>query len=211
MTDESKEHQQLWQLFEEKTVQKKSWKSSVDVQQSGFANTHATGNRQRHGPSDALMAEERISREPHAEKCQQFSAECDVPLSWELYHGEEVLSVDQQREFFDPILGTCAVPDTACRRTLIGSYTLRQLENFLGNQGYKTIHQQGEAEFRFGNAGTLVSKEVVVLPANIGGKNLLIRAVVLPGSGQYTPLLLSKEFLRQLGAIVNMSGDTITF
>ena len=209
--DESEDHQKMWKLFEEKTIRKKAWKSSVDVQQSGFADTHATGNRQRPGPSEVMVAEEKISSEPHAEKLKQFSKGDDGPSPEKSYQGEEVLSVDQQGESFDPILGTCAVPDTACRRTLIGSYTLQQLEKFLRNQGYKTIHQQGESEFRFGNAGTLVSKEVVILPANIGGKNLLIRAAVLPGSGQYTSLLLSKELLKQLGAIVNMSGDTIVF
>lgn len=45
--DEKEEsHDQLWQLFREKPPRKQTWKTSVDVQQTGFSDTHATGNQQ---------------------------------------------------------------------------------------------------------------------------------------------------------------------
>ena len=51
-------------------------------------------------------------------------------------HGSEVLRAEAAVSFsgFDPALGRNAIPDTACRRTLIGSYTLRQLEQHLLKQ-----------------------------------------------------------------------------
>ena len=41
------EHDQVWQMFNAKPAKTVSWKSSVDVQKDGFADSHATGNRQR--------------------------------------------------------------------------------------------------------------------------------------------------------------------
>ena len=107
----------------------------------------------------------------------------------------------------DASRGRCAVPDTACRRTLIGQYTLRSLERHLLNPGHKIIRRKDRCTFEFGNAGTLTSKEVVLISAQIGSQRLVIRAYVLPSTGKWTPLLLSKEFLGSVGAIVDLDSD----
>ena len=126
---------------------------------------------------------------------------------------EEVLSADAGEVPGDPdmILASHAVPDTACRRTLIGEYTLGMLGQHLKGQGYEIQRRKGKSEFRFGNAGILVSREVAIIPACVGGKRLLIRASILPGSGQFTPLLLSKELLKQLGAVIDLEKDRVEF
>ncbi len=79
------------------------------------------------------------------------------------------------------------------------------------NQGYKIIRRKDNCTFKFGNAGTLTSKEVVLIPARIGNQRLVIRAFVLPSSGKWTPLLLSKEFLRSVGAVVDLDSDRMVF
>ena len=46
-----------------------------------------------------------------------------------------------------------------------------------------------------------------MIPSNIGGRNVVIHAAVLPGAGSRTPLLLSKELLKCLGCVMNMNDD----
>ena len=42
-------------------------------------------------------------------------------------------------------------------------------------------------------------------------RRILIRASILPDSGCLTPLLLSKEFLRDLGTEIDMNRDVVVF
>ena len=107
----------------------------------------------------------------------------------------------------DPILSECAVPDTACRRTLVGAYTLQGLESHLRRQGMSVSRRAEISEFRFGNSGTLTSHEAVIIPAKLGSRKCLIKAAVLPSSS--TPLLLSKELLSQLECVLDMSSDRL--
>ena len=128
-------------------------------------------------------------------------------------HGSEVLRAEAAVSFsgFDPALGRNAIPDTACRRTLIGSYTLRQLEQHLLKQGKIIMRRNESNEFRCGNNGTLISKEVAIIPACVNRRRILIRVSILPDSGCLTPLLLSKEFLRDLGTEIDMNRDVVVF
>ena len=104
-------------------------------------------------------------------------------------------------------LGSHAVPDTACRKTLIGDYTLREMERHVEQLGGTVCGRHEVNTFRFGNSGELVSSEVAMIPSNIGGRNVVIHAAVLPGAGSSTPLLLSKELLKWLGCVMNMNDD----
>ena len=51
------------------------------------------------------------------------------------------------------------MPDTACRRTLVGARTLLRIEEGLKGQGLSVQRAQVQNAFRFGNAGTLESTE----------------------------------------------------
>ena len=43
------------------------------------------------------------------------------------------------------------------------------------------IRKNEKAEFRFGTAETLVSRECAVIPTGLGNRRLLMRASILPG------------------------------
>ena len=112
---------------------------------------------------------------------------------------------------FDEVLAQCGVPDTACRCTLVGAYILRHIADRLAAQGLSVRKAKCRNSFRFGNDGTLVSEEVAMFPARIGKKLVCIKAAVLGGHGSRTPLLLSKELLRRLGAVLDMQRDSCSF
>ena len=61
------------------------------------------------------------------------------------------------------------------------------------------------------NSGTLESEEVAIIPAKIGSRVICVKGSVLNGHGSRTPLLLSKELLRSLGAVMDMSRDQCYF
>ena len=189
---------EFWESLKEKPPTAKSWKTSVDVQQDGFSDTHATGNQQRHGAKSKTTVTVVQQEMSPTRGSFRFSE-------------KEVLSVEPDSVDFDPILETNAVPDTACRRTLIGEYTLSRLERHLMKQGYKVKKVPGEFSFRFGNSGTLVSREIAVLPACLGGKHFALKASILPKEGKCTPLLLSKEFLRDMKVRLDLGSDCAWF
>ena len=103
------------------------------------------------------------------------------------------------------------VPDTACRRSLIGSNVLDRVEEHVKGLGGRVVRKKGLNVFRFGNAESLTSNELAIIPCCIGGRKILLQVAVLPGTGSETPLLMSKELLRELGAVLDMTEDTMTF
>ena len=106
-------------------------------------------------------------------------------------------------------LDSHAVPDTACRKTLIGEAVLSRMELRAKELGWKVVRKPCKAVFKFGNAGSLTSEEAAIIPCMIGGRKLLLKASVLPGSGAGTPLLFSKELLKKLGAVINTTNDSL--
>ena len=100
-----------------------------------------------------------------------------------------------------------AVPDTACRKTLVGEMILRGVEKRLNQKGFRVIRRHEVNEFRFGNAGTLISEEVAQIPIWLGERQVVVHAAVLPGSGSRTPFLFSKELLKQLECVLDMKRD----
>lgn len=189
---------QLWEAFyvttesEEKDV---TWGSELpnDCRNAGNADTHSTGNRQRDDQS--LVVQKEDVRRPERPFCQDGFHEAHL--------SEQFLN--------DSCLATCGVPDTACRKTLVGHETLARIETELFKHGLKVKRATVSNEFKFGNAGTLQSTEVAMIPGHVAGKRIVVKAAVLPGSGQETPLLLSKEFLRQLGTVLDLDHDEAVF
>lgn len=217
VNDREKQDGEIWSMFQERAVKATHWKTSVDVQQDGNADTHATGNQQ------ILLSEMQFQpnftaacpESPAPESFRHFADidEFEVFVN-EPHPGVEVLSAQPDVgtcESVDSILGQCAVPDTACRRSLIGEYTLGMLERHLRSQGYRVIRRRGKSEFKFGNNETLISWEDALIPACIGGNHVIVRVAVLPLGGSRTPLLLSKEFLRQMNVVIDTSDDTVLF
>jgi len=106
-----------------------------------------------------------------------------------------------------------AVPDTACRKTPVGEYTLHGLESecILRSRGLKVLRHGEVNDFKFGNAGTLRSHEVAQIPISLGDRRLVVQAAVLPGTGSKTPFLLSKESLKHLGCVLDTENDVVSF
>ncbi len=226
VVEESKEGQGVWQLFEQvpKDVRWQETQSD-DVGNIGFADAHATGNRQRHDfekPGDPGMnvkSHENMVMQPESPTPSVFpSRHFAIVEQDEVFESrvseQEVLSADRgvvdsvKKEASD---GNCAVIDSTCRRTLIGEYTLQHLEQHLLKHDLRTVRRVEQCEFRFGNSGILVSKEAVLIPARVGDRKFLIKAAILPDGGSWTPLLLSKELMKQLGTILDTVEDTAEF
>ena len=61
---------------------------------------------------------------------------------------------------------------------------------------------------RFGSDETLETRTLAILPVGIAGVNGVLRVCVVPGG---TPLLLSKEFLRDLGCHIDLGRGHLFF
>lgn len=96
----------VWEAFmmEETPQSASSWDHNLanDVLNAGNADTHSTGNQQISNQSQEGCGPERRLGQP-----------------FEVFRAEEELRALET----DPILGLCGIPDTACRRTLVGSGT----------------------------------------------------------------------------------------
>lgn len=184
----------VWEAFmmEETPESASSWDHNLanDVLNTGNADTHSTGNQQILYQSHEGCGPERRLEQP-----------------FEVFRVEEELRARET----DPILGLCGIPDTACRRTSVGSGTLALIEGNLSKKGLKVQKARVSNEFRFGNNGVLTSDMMALIPAVLGGKRFIIKAAVLPKEGENTPLLLSKELLRQLGCVINLGTDSAVF
>ena len=204
---EDAEVKELLQRFSSK---KQAWEKrlATDVGNPGFADSHSTGNRQRpyqwrsagHGRWER---EARWSEAPADIQVETRSPAPEVFCQRDVL--QDVLSSDahDSNVDFDPALARCGVPDTACRPMLVGEYIL--------GLGLRVKRVKCRNRFRFGNSGALESEEVAIIPAKIGSKVICVKASVLNGHGSRTPLLLSKELLRSLGAVMDMSRDQCHF
>lgn len=108
-------------------------------------------------------------------------------------------------------LDSHGVPDTACRKSLIGESVLGRMSRYVERDGNKIIRVPGMFSFRFGNSEVLTSHEVAVVPCRIADRRAMLKLSVLPGKGAETPLLMSKELLKNFGAMLDANRDCMTF
>ena len=99
---------------------------------------------------------------------------------------------------------------TGCSRFLIGQNTLEKWEQMLTRRWCLTTQriQLAKATIRFGNDETLETRTLAFLPVGIAGVNGVLRVYVVPGCA---PLLLSKEFLRDLGCHIDLGRGHLFF
>ena len=103
------------------------------------------------------------------------------------------------------------VSDTGCSRFLIGQGTLEKWEQMLARRWGLTTQRIQLAKamtFRFGNDETLETRTLAILPVGIAGVNGVLRVCVVPGRAL---LLLSKEFLRDLGCHIDLGRGHLFF
>ena len=103
------------------------------------------------------------------------------------------------------------VIDTGCSCFLIGQGALEKWEQMLTRRwGLSTqrVQLKKARTFRFGNDETLETRTLVILPVGIAGVNGVLRVHVVPGGA---PLLLSEEFLRDLGCHIDPGRGHLFF
>ena len=99
------------------------------------------------------------------------------------------------------------VVDTGCGRGVIGEETLTRHEGALRRHGLHIEELQTKPhKFRYGNGAADVSHRRVQLPIYICGREMKMRLHVVPGN---VPLLVSKRFLKSVGARVAMDSNGI--
>ncbi|CAK9106407.1 unnamed protein product, partial [Durusdinium trenchii] len=94
------------------------------------------------------------------------------------------------------------VVDTGCGRGLIGEDTLKRHEAVLAEYdlAVKELPHKPHA-FRYGNGAADRSFRTVQIPIFLAGVKMWLRMHVVPGQ---VPLLLSKRFLKALGAVMDL-------
>ena len=103
------------------------------------------------------------------------------------------------------------VIDTGCARFLIGQNTLKKCEQMPTRRwGLSTqrIQLAKAMTFRYGNDETLETRTLAILPFGIAGVNGVLRVYVVPGGA---PLMLSIEFLRDLGCHIDLGRGHVFF
>ena len=84
-----------------------------------------------------------------------------------------------------------------------------QVTHCLKGKGFKVEFRDEVNEFRFGNAGVIRSDRVVKLPLKFGSVRVDAQVAVLPKGGSHTPLLLSKESFKWIGAVIDTEANTL--
>ena len=103
----------------------------------------------------------------------------------------------------------CGVVDTGCAKFIMGKETLRLWQRQWEKYGMKIEVIAGPAQkFRFGNDECVSTQEVALLPVGLGGKDGIVRVYVIPGN---VPLLVSQEFMREMGTVIDLVNDKIEF
>ena len=117
----------------------------------------------------------------------------------------------------DDLETTCAlvheagygVVDTGCGKGIIGENTLTRHIQELNKFGKKCENLEARPHtFRYGNGSSDVSTRKVQFPVFLSGKELRMRVHVVPGD---VPLLISKQFLKGLGAQLDLQLNMIHF
>ena len=101
--------------------------------------------------------------------------------------------------------------DTGCSRFLIGQHTLEKWEQMLTQRwGVSTqrIQLENTMTFRFGDDETLETRTLAIFLVGNARVDGVLRVHVVPGSA---PLLLSKEFQRDLGCHIDLGRGHLSF
>lgn len=98
--------------------------------------------------------------------------------------------------------------DSGCGKTLIGQDTLNSLFRMLAEAGQPIPSlRQDQHVFRFGNQHEELSTCSVTLPVGINGRLGWVEASVIKGTA---PLLLSRNTMKSLGAILDFQKETLS-
>ena len=160
---------------------------------------------------DGREAKEWIEREIATKNKQQTSElaptqETDEPKE---VHQAESESADEEEENHICLILQAGrgVADTGCGRGLVGLETLEKHKKKLAEMGetVKGLPNQKHV-FRYGNGSRDEAVGRIEVPVFIQGKRMTMRLHVVPGQ---VPLLISKKFLKSLGAKIDLEDSTL--
>ena len=100
-----------------------------------------------------------------------------------------------------------AILDSGCTRTMHGSEWSAAFEDALKKYDLKPQSKNKLQRFR-GVGGETVSNTVKVYPVGIGGSHGELHSAETKGG---TPLLLSRPFMQELGTIIDLANNTVSF
>eukprot|EP00438_Fugacium_kawagutii_P020699 Skav229155 [mRNA] locus=scaffold2275:264912:272030:- [translate_table: standard] len=101
------------------------------------------------------------------------------------------------------------VVDTGCGRGLVGEATLKKHQEAMKRFDLEVEELPSRPHvFRYGNGTSDTSIRRVQIPVYLGGKVLRMRVHVVPGE---VPLLISKRFLKSLGATLDLGDNQVHF
>ena len=94
-------------------------------------------------------------------------------------------------------VGSEGVLDTGASKTVVGSDRIRSVLQGLSKERRARVKKvSSDVTFRFGNSGTLTSKQALLIPTS---GQFWIRIEVIPGN---TPLMISNRLLKDLNAVI---------
>ena len=100
-----------------------------------------------------------------------------------------------------------AILDSGCTRTMHGKDWADQMEQGLLANGLSSAKRSKDQTFR-GIGGKIQSKHVRIFPVGICGVHGEVHSAETPGN---TPMLISRPFTEELGAVINLGKQTVSF
>ena len=103
---------------------------------------------------------------------------------------------------------SCGLLDSGCPETVCGRAWLKCFKDSLSENERNLIKEsKSENTFRFGKGDVVKSLKRVIIPANLGGRNVYITTDVVETD---IPLLISRELMKKAEAVLDFNRDTIT-
>lgn len=129
---------------------------------------------------------------------------CDVMMTEDANYDNEEPYAYLLAEYDDPGL---AILDSGCTRTMHGTQWSTAYEQALMQFGLRSKTREKVQKFR-GVGGETTSSLVRIFPIGIGKKHGELHSAETPGS---VPLLLSRPFMQELGAVIDMKNNLVSF
>ena len=162
------------------------------------------------GESKGKREIDKSPMEPVRKLWAPIQYDIDDPNSVHLHECEVMMTVSPEEESYalsadDP--PGLAILDSGCARTMHGKDWADQMEQGLLANGLSSAKRSKDQMFR-GIGGKIQSKHVRIFPVGIYGVHGEVHSAETPGN---TPMLISRPFMEELGAVINLGNQTVSF
>ena len=143
-----------------------------------------------------------LSPDPHGQPDGLFLSDCEVMMvSGDFHVAEQTLLSAPE----DP--PGLAILDSGCTRTMHGAMWSEAFEKELNRIGLTPKSRSKNQAFK-GIGGQLTSDTVKVFPVGIAKIHGELHSAETPGNA---PLLLSRPFMQELGTVIDLGNNTVSF